>query len=135
MAGEDRGPAFVLSLLAGTLLFFGGVLRAASIGLLPNRAFGSSFRFVTRTFPNGTLGLGPALLQTSAILGVVSGMIILLGAVMLGSKIEQNTVWGTVIIAFSAIGLLGGGGFLVGSLLGFLAGIMAILWRPVTRIV
>ncbi len=88
-----------------------------------------------RTLPNVSFGLGPTLLQASAILGMVSGIVVLVGAVMLGSKIEQNTVWGTVIIAFSAIGLLGGGGFLVGSLLGFLAGIMAILWRPLQRTV
>jgi len=133
LSGEDRGPAYILSLLAGTLLLFGGVVRAASVGILPNKAFGTSYRLAMRTLPNVTLGLGPTLLQASAILGMVSGIVVLVGAVMLGSKIEQNTIWGTVIIAFSAIGLLGGGGFLVGSLLGFLAGLMAILWRPLQR--
>ncbi len=125
-----------MSLLAGGLLFLGGVVRAASVSLLLNRAFGTSYRsMILRAFPTNTIGLGPALIPGSAILGIVSGMIILIGALMLGSRIEANTVWGTVIIAFSAIGLLGGGGFLVGSLLGFLAGIIAILWRPIPRTV
>ncbi len=133
MSSQERGPAYPLSLIAGALILLGGLVRAASIGILPPRAYGMGFRFVSGLLRTASVGIGPAFYQVSAIIGIVSGVIVLVGAVMLSSHLDRNASWGTVILIFSAVGLLGGGGFLVGSLLGILGGILAITWRPVTR--
>ena len=130
MSISDRGPAFILSILSGTLLLLEGALSAVSAFMLPGRTFGTPYRLTTRIIVGAGLGPAPVYADTLAILGIVSGIVVLAGAVMLGSKIPQNTVLGTVIVAFSAIGLTAGGGFFVGSLLGLIAGIMAILWKP-----
>lgn len=133
MSSQERGPAYPLSLIAGALILLGGLVRAASIGILPPRAYGMGFRFVSGLLRTASVGIGPGFYQVSAIIGIVSGVIVLVGAVMLSSRLDRNASWGTVILIFSAVGLLGGGGFLVGSLLGILGGILAITWRPVTR--
>ncbi len=91
------------------------------------------YRFVSGLLRTTSVGIGPGFNQVSAVTGIISGIVVLVGAVMLTSHVEKNASWGTVILIFSAIGLLGGGGFLVGSLLGILGGILAITWRPLTR--
>lgn len=133
MSSQERGPAYPLSLIAGALILLGGLVRAASIGFLPPRAYGMGYRFVSGLLRTTSFGVGPAFNLVSAVIGIISGVIVLFGAVMLSSHLDRNASWGTVILIFSAAGLLGGGGFLVGSLLGILGGILAITWRPVTR--
>ncbi len=91
------------------------------------------YRFVSSLLRTTNVGIGVRFSQVSAVIGIVSGIVVLVGAVMLTSHIEKNASWGTIILVFSAIGLLGGGGFLVGSLLGILGGILAITWRPLYR--
>lgn len=64
-----------------------------------------------------------------AIIGIVSGAIIIMGALALISNPKQSQTWGALILIFSLMGLMGLGGFLIGSLLGIVGGILAITWR------
>jgi hypothetical protein len=114
------------------VLLLEGALRAVPSNLALNRAFGAPSSMALRNIP-GTFTIGQTVIRTSALVGIVSGLVVLVGALMLGSKVGENSVWGAVITGFSAIALIGGGVFLVGSLLGLLAGIVAILWRPIIR--
>ncbi|MER3602272.1 MAG: hypothetical protein C4339_06110 [Nitrososphaerota archaeon] len=63
-------------------------------------------------------------------LGLISGALILIGAIMLYSRPEQSLAWGLVVLVFSVLSLFAGGGFLVGAVLGLVAGILALTWRP-----
>ncbi len=132
MSVQDRGPAYVISLVAGALILVGGLVRAASVGVLPSRAYGTGFRIMSTTFRAANLNITNTFLQLSAMIGIVTGIIVLLGAVMLGSQSHQNAAWGTVVLIFSAFSLIGGGGFFIGSILGILGGIVAITWRSAT---
>lgn len=62
-------------------------------------------------------------------LGLISGALILIGAIMLYSRPEQSLAWGLVVLVFSVLSLFAGGGFLVGAALGLVAGILALTWR------
>lgn len=79
----------------------------------------------------GGMGFG-GFLSTMTILGTISGVIILIGSVMLYSQPSQAQTWGIIILVFSVISLLGLGGFFVGAVLGFVGGILTITWKPVT---
>lgn len=73
--------------------------------------------------------------RASAILLIISGMIVLVSAVVMSFRTNQFSAWGTLILIFSVIGLFAGGNFLtgVGSVLGILGGILAITYRMYSR--
>ena len=74
------------------------------------------------------MGFAPAL----TVLGLGSGVIVLLGSAMLYSRPSESQLWGAIILTFSVVSILGGmGGLLVGLVLGIASGILALTWtRP-----
>ena len=50
-----------------------------------------------------------------AAVGVVSGVIILIGGIMLYTQPAKGHTWGAVILAFSVVSLFGMGGFFIGA--------------------
>ncbi len=132
MSSQSRGPAYVLSIISGTLILLGGVFLAISAGILPSRAYGMGSKLVSEMLRSANLPLGTGFHEVSAIIGIVSGVMVLVGAVMIGSRREVYPAWGAVVLIFSALGLLGGGGFSIGSVLGIAGGILAITSKPLT---
>ena len=65
----------------------------------------------------------------TSIVGLVSGVIIVVGAAMLRAHPQEHTMWGIVIIIFSALSFVGMGGFFIGALLGIIGGAFAISYR------
>ncbi|MEM0351013.1 MAG: hypothetical protein QXU61_04520 [Archaeoglobaceae archaeon] len=59
-----------------------------------------------------------------AILGILCASLVLTGAYYLYKG--RNTLGGTLVIVFSALSLLIGGGFIIGSLLGIIGGVLAL---------
>lgn len=68
-------------------------------------------------------------------LGLIFGAIVIISAIMLNSKPEQHSTWGTVIIIFSVLSIFGSamGGFGLGLVLGLIGGILAITWKPTKK--
>jgi len=65
------------------------------------------------------------------IVGIVFGVIIIIAAVMVYINPTQHVLWGTLIIVFSVISVLGCmGGLGIGLILGVIGGVLAILWKP-----
>lgn len=60
------------------------------------------------------------------VIGVVSGAIILLSALMMSSRPSESSKWGVIVLVFSVLSLFGMGGFLIGAVLGIVGGILAI---------
>jgi hypothetical protein len=63
------------------------------------------------------------------ILGIVSGIIVLISAIMLKRRPAQVNIWGILIVIFSIVSFFGGsrGGFYVGTILGIIGGALALL--------
>ncbi len=81
---------------------------------------------------NGQMGMGMmiggmmSVYAIFSIIGLSSGALVILGAVMLYSRPFEKDLWGGVIIAFSILGILGGmGGFMIG-----LVGAVMLYSRP-----
>ena len=66
-------------------------------------------------------------------IGLIAGIVVIIGAIMLGSRPAERATWGTVIIVFSIVSFLGMGGFFIGALLGIAGCALALSWRPVRR--
>lgn len=58
-------------------------------------------------------------------IGLISGILVTIGAMKLRTSTD-TLAWGTVIIVFSIISFIGGGGFFFGAILGLIGGILAI---------
>ncbi len=64
------------------------------------------------------------------LINIVSGIVVLIGALMLYSRPKQAHMWGTLVLVFSIVSLVGMGGFMIGAILGIVGGALAIAWKP-----
>lgn len=118
--------AFILSLLGGIFMIIGGTLplaffRAVSYG----EEYGHRGWHMMDMMGWGMMGF----FTWFWIIGLISGVIVLVAAIMLYSKPRETTLWGVLIIVFSVISLLGAGGFFIGFILGLIGGILALTWK------
>ncbi len=63
-------------------------------------------------------------------IGIVSGILILIGAMMVLNQPSKAMTWGVLILAFSIVSLFGMGGFFLGAILGVVGGVLALTFRP-----
>ncbi|MEM3058478.1 MAG: zinc ribbon domain-containing protein [Methanomassiliicoccales archaeon] len=101
--------AIVLSIIAGVFILINGILVAALGAIL-------LFSFL----PAGIIVLGA---------GLIFGLIVFIAAIKLNQKPEEHLMWGVVILVFSILSIVIGGGFIIGLILGFIGGLLAILWN------
>ena len=120
MTNEERPTAaFILSLVAGVFIILGGGMMSL---------FGYGFMgMMGRGF--GMMGFAFGMM---GFLGLIFGVIVIISALMLNSKPQEHTTWGTLILIFSVISIFGSamGGFGIGLILGIIGGILAITWKP-----
>jgi|SRR4030043_913040 len=121
--------AYTLSLVAGILII---------LGSLYTKMWG------TWMMGGGYLGMMGqqvhGLITVMWILELISGIIVLISAIMLKIRPGEATegirkcctFWGTIILIFSIVSLFGGsmGGFLIGAIFGIVGGTLALLSRP-----
>jgi hypothetical protein len=119
--------AFVLSLLAGLWML-------ATAGM----SYGFAWHHVGGRMPgrwmwcNGVMGdFLPTIWWPW--FGILSGVLVLVGAGVFYAKPEQSRNWGVLILAVSAINLLVGVGGFLASVLGIVGGAMALGWHRETR--
>jgi hypothetical protein len=113
---EEYRPAlaFALSLFAGLLMLVDGIYLFA----VANAATVAGFATAS------------SLIGVVAFLGVFFGFIVIILAVLLYRNPEAHTGYGIAILVLSLLSIFGGGGFLLGLVLGAIAGIFAILFEP-----
>jgi hypothetical protein len=125
--------ASILALVGGIVILLGGVVFvAASVFILPH------LDYANLNTPQGlTPGSIPALVSgvvgVMGVLGLVSGVIVLVSAVMLLANVGERRTWGVLILVFSVLSFLGLGGFIVGAILGIVGGILTLRWKPPTQ--
>jgi len=142
MSAETRTVApFVLSLIGGVFILLGAIITSMFTFGSPN-IVGSMSNSMSGMMGgmNGQMGMGMRIAGMMgvypifSIIGLASGALVILVAVMLYSRPFEKDIWGVVIIAFSILGILGGmGGFMIGLVLGILGGVLALAWNPTPR--
>jgi hypothetical protein len=144
--GQKEKPtaAFVLSLIAGIFILINGALLGFLGSFLSNipgfisKIPGISPLEIPVIPPEGLAGLAALLAIASTVLyvlmavGVVFGVLVLLGAFMLHRNPSAKTAWGVIILLFSILSIVIGGGFIIGFILGIIGGALALAWKPST---
>ncbi len=119
----DRSAQFILSLGGGILILIGGIV---------------SLLWLIVGFP---LSFGPlndlrhavgeqefrAFQIRYSVAGLSSGIAVILTSFMLNMRPQESKRWGVMIIALSAMSILGMGGFIFGMVLGIIGGALAII--------
>lgn len=133
-AGEVPTASFVLSLIAGLLILLGG-------GVMMAFSYGTPYYGMMGGY-NGMMGGYYGMMQGfgyggwfygAAAVGLISGIVILVGAIMLYTRPNKATTWGTLVLVFSILSFFGMGGFFLGAILGVVGGILALTWRSQAR--
>ena len=117
--------SFTLSLIAGVLILGGS---AMVISFSPGGHYYGGMMGGYDGMMRG-FGLGGGWLYAFAAIGVASGIIILIGAIMIYNQPTKASTWGSFILAFSIVSLFGTGGFFFGAILGVVGGILALTWK------
>ena len=125
--------ASILALVGGILIILGGVLLlAVSSFILPHLDYinvNTPPHLTNASIP----GIVSGIVGVMGLLGLVSGVIVLVSAVMLLTNPSQRRTWGVLILIFSIMSFLGLGGFIVGAILGIAGGILTLTWKPPTQ--
>ncbi len=133
MTEEKPTAAFILSLVAGVFILLGGGMMTMIGSWMGNYGYGMMGRYAGW---GGMMGTGFDMMGFAfgamGILGLIFGAIVIISALMLNSRPEQHSTWGSVIVLFSVLSIFGSamGGFGVGLVLGLIGGVLAITWKP-----
>ena len=106
-----------LSLASGALILAGGL-----IPLMWMQGFSP---FMQGGMMQGMMGIN----MNISWISVLSGSIIIFSAIMVNNYPRKAQIWGILILVFAAISLFNFGGFLIGAILGIIAGAMIISKR------
>lgn len=121
--------AYIFALLSGALILIGGITNyelalgnsfpgAGMMALMTGSPYGGGIMFPM-------MGYSPSVVWAS-LSGIIVGLIVLAAGLLLYTHTKQQMLWGTIIVAGAIVGLLSGGGFFVGSVLGIVGGLIAI---------
>jgi hypothetical protein len=130
--GYENRPnlAVILSLIGGILM----ILSGAIFSMFGFTGFGmmGGYRGMMGGYWGmmGSFGFPFGFMMFFSLIGVVSGVLVIIGAVMLNTHSSEHTTWGIIVLVFSMISFLGSGGFFVGAILGIIGGVFALSWRP-----
>lgn len=122
---ERPTGGFILSLIGGIIIFLVGLLVLALASMI-NALIGA-------TSPSGTVPgfVGVSMtINTIGIIGVVTGLLVIVSGVMMYVKPQQHVIWGVLALVFSIVSILGLGGFILGLILGLVGGILGIVFKP-----
>jgi hypothetical protein len=79
-------------------------------------------------------GVASGFMTGLSFLGLISGIVVIVGALMLNARPAEHLTWGALILFFSIISFAGMGGFWIGALMGIAGGAIALSWRARTNI-
>jgi hypothetical protein len=90
----------------------GGVMMGGGIGL-------------------GMMWFGPGLMggwfsAFFSLIPMISGIMVIIAAIMMSKRLHEATIWGIVVLVFSVLGLTGMGLAILGSILGVIGGAIAL---------
>jgi hypothetical protein len=111
--------AFILSVVSGALILLQGALRIIRSQWGLELGIGELRKPVLEGLDYKVLG----------VISVVLGVVVILGALLLRNP-ERARMGGITVIAFSALSILAGGGYLAGLIMGVVGGALALSKFP-----
>jgi hypothetical protein len=113
--------AFALSLIGGIFILLGGIAVAALAAVA-----GGFLLTVLPAAGAALIGLG--------VFGLISGILVILGAVWINSGEKSKVRTGSILVLiFSILSFIGAfAGFFIGFLLGLIGAILGLTWNPST---
>ena len=126
---ETPLTAFILSLIGGAFILVSGF--ALSLwSLYGGPWFNGMMRGMTMM---GRFGFPSNLMVGFELVGLISGVLVVIGAIMMRVHPGEHVAWGTIVLVFSITSFLGMGGFIIGALLGIAGGALALSWRTTAK--
>ncbi len=114
---EEEKPtiAILLSIIGGILILILGIIILA---------VGAAFMgFMMPLWLSSLIsGIG--------IWGIICGLVVLIASYLCYVKPAPYTMWGILILVFSILSFIEGGGFFIGAILGIIGGIWILMWKP-----
>jgi CDP-diglyceride synthetase len=124
--------AYILALVGGVIVFLTGI-----IGLVwfatngPNwGGFGGWIGGMMGGYHSFMGGGEYGFFSVISIFGLISGAIMIVGAVMLALQPQEHLTWGVLILVFALVSFVDMGGYFIGGILGVIGGAFAISYRP-----
>jgi hypothetical protein len=132
----NQGPttAYILFLIGGLIVLLYNVVTLAWFGL--NGPYWGGFGGFMGGMMDGYhdfMGIYGGSYESFAVIsivGLVSGILMIVGAAMLRANPREHVMWGTIILVFSVVSFVGMGGFFIGAVLGVIGGAFAVVYRP-----
>lgn len=127
---EYPRTASIIALAGGIVITLGGVLfLAVSALVLPNVGY-TNINVPPGLSASAIPGLVSGFVGLMGAFGLVSGAIVLTSSVMLLANSGQARTWSVLILVFSVLSFIGMGGFIVGAVLGIVGGALVLRWKP-----
>jgi hypothetical protein len=121
--------ASILALTGGILIILVGMLlMAVSAVILPHLDY-TNLNPPPQLTSASMPGIVSGIVEVMGLFGFVSGVIVLISAVILLTNPSQRRIWGVLILVFSVMSFLGLGGFILGAILGIVGGILTLRWK------
>jgi len=124
--------ASIIALIGGIIITLGGVLFiAVSAFVLPNIDL-SKVQIPQGLTEASLRSLISGVVGVMGAFGLVTGVVVLVSAIMLMTHVGNRRTWGILILIFSVLSFVGLGGFIAGAILGIVGGVMTLRWKPST---
>ncbi|MFY9300585.1 MAG: hypothetical protein WAO91_05300 [Candidatus Nitrosotenuis sp.] len=127
---KTETTSVILALIGGSLIMVGGVLF-----FVWNYSWMGMSGMIDRDVVMGDMMHGMWMMNERfwfnisnmlSLSSVAAGAIVTISGLMMYHRPRDSSQWGIVALVFSVFGFLGMGGFIVGSMLGILGGILAL---------
>jgi uncharacterized membrane protein len=130
---EKPTAGFVLSLIAGIFILINGALLGFVGSFLSGLDMtGVISQYASEAPQEAAAGLAVASMVLYGLMavGIIFGILVLVGSLMVYRNPAHKTAWGVIILVFSILSFVTGGGFLIGFILGIIGGALILAWKP-----
>jgi hypothetical protein len=132
--GEKPTAAFALSLVGAIFIIINAVLMLIG-GLFIAGMAGEYSEWLGMIPGAGSMvGAYITIILIIAIVGLIFGILVLVGATMINSGEKSKVRTGSImVLIFSILSLFTASGFYIGFILGLIGGILGLIWKPEAR--
>ena len=132
VAQASTDIVFVLSLIGGILIAIGSVVGVGLAAIGRPFFWGAGGMMGSYNYPYmmggyyyGSSGYNGMMYGLESI-GIVTGILVIVFAILMKSKPSDRKTYGALILAFSLVSLIGMGGFFIGAIIGLVGGVLAL---------